>query len=96
MLQPTKSSIGKKSRTAIAEANTIIKKFKLYVGDLKPDEVKVEHMVQLKDKMLESGSSPATINKGRLSSFGRSYSYIFAKCLPQSRHPLADRKSRPK
>lgn len=64
LLQPTKASGGKKSRTSVAEANTIIKKFKLLVGDLKPSEVKVEHIVQLKDKMLEARSSPATICNG--------------------------------
>jgi integrase len=65
LLQPTKKAGIKKSRTAIAEAATVIKKFREYVGDLKPSEVKKEHVVLLKDKMLEAGSSPATINKSR-------------------------------
>lgn len=63
--QPAKSSGIAKSRTAESEANTIIKKFKSMVGDLKPSEVTRHHIVELKDKMLEAGSSPATINKGR-------------------------------
>lgn len=54
-----------KSRTAEAEANTMIRKFRKYVGDLKPSEIRKAHVVELKDKMLEAGSSPATINKGR-------------------------------
>lgn len=54
-----------KSRTAISEANTMIKKFRAMVGNLKPSEVTREHVVLLKDKMLETNSSPATINKGR-------------------------------
>ncbi len=65
LLQPAKSSGGKKSRTAEAEATTIIKKFRAMVGDLKPSEVTRSHVADLKDKMLEAGSSPATINKGR-------------------------------
>lgn len=65
LLQPTKSSGGKKSRTSIAEATTIIKKFKNMVGDIKPSEITRSHVADLKDKMLEDGSSPATINKGR-------------------------------
>jgi integrase len=65
LLQPAKSSGGKKSRTSIAEANTIIKKFKSMVGDLKPSEITRSHVSDLKDKMLEDSSSPATINKGR-------------------------------
>ena len=65
LLQPAKSSGGKKSRTAEAEATTIINKFKTMVGDLKPSEVTRSHVAELKDKMLEAGSSPATVNKGR-------------------------------
>ncbi len=53
------------SRTAIAEANTMIKKFRYMIGDLKPSEVTKSHVVLIKDKMLEANSSPATINKGR-------------------------------
>jgi len=56
---------GKLSRTAKAEAETMIKKFRSLVGDLKPSEIKKKHIVELKDKMLEAGSAPATINKGR-------------------------------
>lgn len=62
--QPSRTG-GKKSRTALAEAETMIKKFRTMVGDLKPSEVTKGHVVALKDKMLEAGSSPATINKGR-------------------------------
>lgn len=58
-------SQSRKSRTAEAEANTMIRKFREYVGDLKPSEIHKAHVVELKDKMLEAGSSPATINKGR-------------------------------
>ena len=54
-----------KSRTAKAEAITIIKKFKTMVGDIKPSEVTRKHVAELKDKMLEAKSAPATINKGR-------------------------------
>lgn len=56
---------GEKSRTAKSEADTMIKKFRKFVGDLKPSEIKREHVVLLKDKMREAGSAPATINKGR-------------------------------
>lgn len=63
--QPTKAGNPKKSRTAEAEAITIIKKFKKVVGNLKPSEINNSHIAELKDKMLEAGSSPATINKGR-------------------------------
>ena len=52
LLQPAKKSGRKKSRTSIAEADTIIKKFKQLIGDLKPNEIKKEHVVLLKDKML--------------------------------------------
>lgn len=65
LLQPSKSGNGKKSRTAEAEAETIIKKFRAMVGNLKPSEITRSHVAELKDKMLEAGSSPATINKGR-------------------------------
>ena len=65
LLQPAKSSGIKKSRTAEAEAETIIKKFKTMVGDLKPSEITRSHVADLKDRMLEASSSPATINKGR-------------------------------
>ena len=65
LLQPAKSSGGKKSRTSVAEASTIIKKFKTLVGDLKPSEITKSHVAELKDKMLEANASPATINKGR-------------------------------
>lgn len=54
-----------KSRTAKAEAVTIIKKFKGMVGDIKPSNITRKHVAELKDKMLEANSSPATINKGR-------------------------------
>jgi len=54
-----------KSRTALAEANTIIKKFRKLVGKFRPSEVMKEHIVLLKDKMLKAGTAPATINKGR-------------------------------
>lgn len=54
-----------KSRTALAEATTIIKKFRKLVGKLRPSEVMKEHIVLLKDKMLKAGTAPATINKGR-------------------------------
>ncbi len=54
-----------KSRTAKAEAITIINKFKLMVGDIKPKDITRNQVVQLKDKMLEDGLAPATINKGR-------------------------------
>lgn len=63
--QPAKSGNAKKSRTAEAEAITIIKKFKKMVGNLKPSEITRSHIADLKDKMLAEGSSPATINKGR-------------------------------
>lgn len=43
----------------------MIKKFRGFVGVLKPSEITREHIVLLKDKMLEAKSSPATINKGR-------------------------------
>lgn len=62
--QPAKSG-GVKSRTARAEARTIIRKFREMVGDLRPSQIKKSHAVLLKDKMLEAGSSAATINKGR-------------------------------
>lgn len=65
LMQPTKKAGIQKSRTAIAEASTVIKKFRKYVGDLKPSEIRKEHIVLLKDKMLQAGSSPATINKSR-------------------------------
>ena len=55
----------KKSRTAIAESTTIINKFRKFVGDFKPSEITKAHVVELKDKMLEAKSSPATINKSR-------------------------------
>ena len=58
-------SQSKKSRSAIAEASTMIKKFRAMVGDLKPSEITRQHIVILKDKMLEAKSAPATINKGR-------------------------------
>lgn len=54
-----------KSRSASAEADTIIKKFRRFVGKLQPSEVTKKHIVTLKDKMLEAGTAPATINKGR-------------------------------
>ena len=54
-----------KSRSASAEADTIIKKFRRFVGKLRPSEVTKEHIVTLKDKMLDAGAAPATINKGR-------------------------------
>lgn len=54
-----------KSRTAEAEAINIIKKFKTMVGDIKPSEVTRKHVAELKDKMLEAKSAPATINKSR-------------------------------
>ena len=63
--QPAKSGNAKKSRTAEAEAITIIKKFKKLVGNLKPSEITRSHVADLKDKMLAEGSAPATINKGR-------------------------------
>jgi integrase len=63
--QPAKSGNAKKSRTAEAEAITIIKKFRKLVGDLKPSEITRSHIGDLKDKMLAEGSAPATINKGR-------------------------------
>ncbi|WP_020168401.1 MULTISPECIES: phage integrase [Methylotenera] len=53
------------SRTAIAEANTMIKKVREMLGDIKPNEFTKSHVISLKDKMLEAKSSPATINKGR-------------------------------
>lgn len=56
---------GKRSRATIAEASTIIRKAREFIGELKPHEWRKEHIVLLKDKMLEAGSSPATINKGR-------------------------------
>lgn len=63
--QPTKKGNPTKSRTAEAEAITIIKKFQKMVGNLKPCEINKSHIAELKDKMLQAGSSPATINKGR-------------------------------
>ena len=65
LLQPSNTTGGKKSRTAEAEATTIIKKFKVMVGDYKPSEFTKSHIAELKDKMLDAGSAPATINKGR-------------------------------
>lgn len=56
---------GKKSRTAVAEAETMIRKFKTMVGDIPASSVTEEHVILLRDKMLAAGSSPATINKGR-------------------------------
>lgn len=56
---------GKKSRTSVAEAETMIRKFKEMVGDMPASSVTEEHVVLLRDKMLAAGSSPATINKGR-------------------------------
>lgn len=56
---------GEKSRTALAEGRTIIRKFREMVGDIPPSQITDEHVVELKDKMLAAGSSPATINKGR-------------------------------
>lgn len=53
------------SRTSIAEANTMIKKLREMIGDLKPSEVNKSHVISLKDKMIDAKSSPATINKGR-------------------------------
>lgn len=53
------------SRTAIAEANTMIKKVRDLLGDIKPNEFTKSHVISLKDKMLEAKSAPATINKGR-------------------------------
>jgi integrase len=55
----------KRSRTAQASAATIIRKLREYVGDLRPSEITKAHIVELKDKMLAAGSSPATINKDR-------------------------------
>ena len=54
-----------KSRTSIAEAINIIKKFKAMVGNLKPSEITRKHVAELKDKMLEAKLAPATINKSR-------------------------------
>lgn len=54
-----------KGRTALADANTVIKKFRGFVGYLRPSEVTSQHIATLKDKMLEAGSAPATINKSR-------------------------------
>jgi len=54
-----------KSRSAFAEADTVIKKFRKLVGKLRPSEVTRDHLVLLKDKMLKAGTAPATINKGR-------------------------------
>lgn len=65
LTQPAKGNGGEKSRTAIAEAENVIRKFKLMVGDLKPSEITKSHIVALKDKMLEAGTAPATINKSR-------------------------------
>jgi integrase len=64
-LQPAKSGNANKSRTAKAEAITIIEKFNTMVGKIKPSEITKSHIAELKDKMLAEGSSPATINKGR-------------------------------
>jgi integrase len=63
--QPAKSGNLEKSRTAIAESFTVLKKFRKMVGNLKPSEISKSHIAELKDKMLADGSSPATINKGR-------------------------------
>ncbi|MGP1718235.1 MAG: DUF6538 domain-containing protein [Methylophilus sp.] len=54
-----------KGRTASADANTVIRKFREYVGQLRPAEVTNQHIATLKDKMLEADSAPATINKSR-------------------------------
>jgi integrase len=54
-----------KGRTASADANTVIKKFREFVGNLRPSEVTSQHVATLKDKMLHAGSAPATINKSR-------------------------------
>lgn len=64
-MQPAKSGNANKSRTAKAEAVTIIEKFYRMVGKIKPSEITKSHIAELKDKMLAEGSSPATINKGR-------------------------------
>lgn len=62
--QPAKKG-GTKSRTALAEGKTVIRKFRELVGDIPPSKIQRGHVVQLKDKMLEAGSSVATINKSR-------------------------------
>lgn len=54
-----------KGRTALADANTAIKKFRVLVANIRPSEVTSRHVAALKDKMLEAGSAPATINKSR-------------------------------
>lgn len=52
-----------KSQGALRIANTAIKKFRELVGDLHPSQVTKHHSIQLKDKLLEKGAAPATINK---------------------------------
>lgn len=52
-----------KSHSSLTTANTVIRKLKEYVGGLAPSEVTNKHMVTLKDKMLDKGLAPATINK---------------------------------
>lgn len=52
-----------KSHSSLTTANTVIRKLKEYVGGVAPSEVTNKHMVTLKDKMLDKGLAPATINK---------------------------------
>jgi integrase len=52
-----------KSTSALRIATTAIKKFRELVGNLRPSEVTKHHTIQLKDKLLEKGAAPATINK---------------------------------
>lgn|GEM_PF-931350 len=65
LLQPSKATGNNKGRTSSAEATSVIRKFRDFVGDIPPNKITEEHIVQLKDKMLADGSSPATINKAR-------------------------------
>lgn len=62
--QPAKKG-GEKSRSAIADGRTAIRKFREMVGDLPPAKIGKEHIATLRDKMLEDGSAPATINRTR-------------------------------
>lgn len=52
-----------KSQAAQRIATTAIKKFRELVGNLRPSEVTKQHTIELKDKLLEKGAAPATINK---------------------------------
>ncbi|WP_235562275.1 site-specific integrase [Methylophilus sp. Leaf414] len=52
-----------KSKSALRIATTAIKKFRELVGNVRPSEVTKHHTIQLKDKLLEKGTAPATINK---------------------------------